>query len=226
MAKRPVFIPFQKGFPFIEEINFEFEWFPGHSKMQAQKSIESLHNAAKKYGIFPVLEISSKSKDPLSVSLSAFNLKLYTPEKKLISVECAFQGSKIFENGGPFNDLYYLKSKDAKTDIRIKNYGKLVSYQFFKQKFPINPITFFYDWLYIRALFENKDLAEKLLNYKGFTDIAFNPKRSRNCQARSAALFVSLYENRYIEKIKQDKNILFNILKNIEQPLICHHVKV
>jgi hypothetical protein len=66
-----------------------FEWHPGFSKSQAQKSIASLHCAAAEAGIAPVLEISSKSPDPLGVSLSAFNLLLVAPESGRISVDRA-----------------------------------------------------------------------------------------------------------------------------------------
>ncbi len=54
--------------------------------------------------------------------------------------------------------------------------------------------TFFYDWLYIHTLVqeENAALAEGILAYDAFTDIEFNPKRSINCQAEAAAIFVSL----------------------------------
>ena len=54
------------------------------------------------------------------------------------------------------------------------------------------PKTAFYDWLYIGALLENEQLASQVLVYDAFTDIEFNPDRSLNCQARSAALFVAL----------------------------------
>jgi len=33
-----------------------------------------------------------------------------------------------------------------------------------------------------------------VLTYRAFSDIAFNPERSINCQAYAAALYVSLYE--------------------------------
>jgi hypothetical protein len=45
----------------------------------------------------------------------------------------------------------------------------------------------------LQGLAANPDLAEQLLNYTAFTDIEFNPERSLNCQARTAALYVSLH---------------------------------
>ena len=55
------------------------------------------------------------------------------------------------------------------------------------------PRTAFYDCLYVQALLENPQLAGVVLSYDAFTDIAFNPQRSLNCQARAAALFVGAH---------------------------------
>ncbi|MEW6281612.1 MAG: hypothetical protein AB1758_23580 [Candidatus Eremiobacterota bacterium] len=68
----------------------------------------------------------------------------------------------------------------------------MVGFRFFDQDVPTRPLTAFYDWLYVRALRQNPDESEQLRGYRGFTDIAFNPARSLNCQARSAALYVAL----------------------------------
>ena len=56
----------------------------------------------------------------------------------------------------------------------------------------LEPKTAFYDWLYLQALCQNRTLADQLLQYSGFTDIEFNPKKSFSTQARSCALFVAL----------------------------------
>ena len=100
MAKRPVFLPDTREVSFVRTIDVEFKWFPGFAKSQRQKSIDSLHQAANSLGYAPILEISGKSKSPLGVSLSAFNLKLRAPHGQVMSVECAYQGSKVFEKGG------------------------------------------------------------------------------------------------------------------------------
>ena len=50
------------------------------------------------------------------------------------------------------------------------------------------------DWLYINALHKHQELAEQVLTYRAFSDIAFNPDRSINCQAYAAALYVSLHD--------------------------------
>lgn len=195
MAKRPVFIsnPNQTGY--VEVLNIDFEWFPGFSVKQKQKSIKSLHqNLKRKSPTLNVLEVSSKSDKEIGIALSAFNLMIKTKNNKEFSVETAFQASKVFEFGGPFVDLYEKTSRDAKKDPRLKNSGKLLYFQFFGRRWELEPKTFFYDWLYTNALSLNKELSNEVLKYDAFTDIEFNPQKSINCQARSLALYVSLYK--------------------------------
>jgi hypothetical protein len=193
MAKRPVYVPRKDGTLGVKEVEIEFKWFPGMSVSQKQKSVSSLHDAAKSMNVNSILEISSKSEFELGVNLSAFNLNITTKKyEKTFSVESAFQGSKAFEFGGPYYDLFDKTSREAKKDIRLKQSGNLVKFTFFGKNFPLKPRTLFYDWLYINALNQNEHLADDLLQYGGFTDIEFNPTKSINCQAYSAALFVSL----------------------------------
>ncbi len=208
MAKRPIFTPDFSGFPYVDIIDIEFKWHPGFAKSQMQKSITSLHEAAEKLNkISPILEISGKSASGLGASLSAFNLSLKTLDGQAMSVECAYQGSKVFENGGPYHDLYFASSRKAKTDDRLRNSGRIVGFNFCGEYFPIEPKTAFYDWLYMTALYQQKtDFISELEVFQGFSDIVFNPNRSLNCQARAAALFVALFKNELInEQILQDK---------------------
>ena len=220
MAKRPIFTPDLSGFPYVKVVDIEFKWYPGFVKSQLQKSIVSLHESAKQQGISPILEISGKSESPLGVSLSAFNLELETPSGPM-SVECAYQGSKVFEKGGPYHELYSVSSREAKTDERLRNSGELVGFKFFDEDFPIEPKTVFYDWLYVTALWQqDSNLAQELETFQGFSDIVFNPKRSLNCQARTAALFVSLCQNELLdEQILQDKDCCLRLLSG-EKPIL------
>src|SRR5262245_8412243 len=84
----------------------------------------------------------------------------------------------------------------------------------------------FYDWLYLRALFDNQETAGRLFSYKGFSDIAFNPEKSINCQARSAALFVAMSENSSIdlEKAIKDKNYYLKLVtgEDVKTPMQLH----
>lgn len=199
MANRPIFIPKFLDDVGVEEKILEFNWHPGMAKSQKQKSIQELHNTAKLCGFYPILEISSKSESELGVKLSAFNLCITTKLKNTVfTVETAFQGSKVFEKGGPYRDLIGMDSRAAKKDIRLKESGNLIGFNFFGNSFPLMPRTFFYDWLYINALHQNQELAAKIQNFKAFSDIEFNPLKSINCQAYSAALYLSLTKKGYL----------------------------
>lgn len=193
MARRPVFVTLKKA-PFVDVFMPEFQWSGGFSLSQKQKNISALHQAY--HQRFPdrqILEISSKSMQELGVSLSAFNLKKFCPALgKSVPLECIFQGSKVFEDGGPYTDLYDAAPRDAKRDPRLKQSGKLRHFFYEGQCFPLSPTTAYYDWQYLQGLMENPDLAQALTQYDAFTDIEFNPDKSLNCQARSAALYVSL----------------------------------
>lgn len=209
MAKRPIFTPNFNDFPYVDTVDIEFKWHPGFAKSQLQKSIASLHEAADKLNkISPILEISSKSTSRLGVSLSAFNLSLKTQNGQQMRVECAYQGSKVFENGGPYHELYLGSSLEAKTDERLHNSGNLVAFNFCGEDFPTEPKTAFYDWLYMIGVYQKKrDFVKDLEVFQGFSDIVFNPNRSINCQARAAALFVSLSKKGLMdEKIFRDKD--------------------
>ncbi|WP_126146998.1 DarT1-associated NADAR antitoxin family protein [Synechococcus elongatus] len=215
MASRPVFVPSLIEKELVWEIPVEFTWHSGLSKSQVQKSIASLHEEAAKKNIIPILEISSKSKNHLGVSLSAFNLMLevQTPRKTIkLSVECAYQGSKVFARGGPYEDLYYASSRDAKIDERLRSSGDFIGYSFFADAFPSQPLTAFYDWLYLHALSQNKSLSDQLFEFQGFSDIAFNPAKSLNCQARAAALFVTLARRKEIERVLSDRDYYLSLI--------------
>ena len=178
----------------------EFTWYPGMSKSQKQKSIRSLHDAAKKTrDVENILEISSKSENEIGVKLSAFNLLLKAPSGNKASIEVLFQGSKVFSRGGPYTDIYKKTSREAKKDERLKESGDLLAFQYKDFRWPLNPQTVFYDWLYLSALQENTDLANELLKYDGFTDIEFNPNKSINCQAGAAALYKALVRKELLE---------------------------
>lgn len=193
MAIRPVFIPDVSGSPFVRSIDIEFRWFAGFSQTQTRKSIASMHEAANKMEIHPILEISRKSASALGVSLSAFELSLCTQGSNAISVESAYQGSKVFEGGGPFHDLYSVSSREAKTDPRLRNSGEVIDFDFLGERFPIEPQTAFYNWLYMTALSQREPtVLQELKRFRGFSDIAFNPRRSINCQARAVAVYVAL----------------------------------
>lgn len=191
MAKRPVFIPVGKPEHLVEEVLIDFEWNPGFSPVQKKKNVAALHESAKKRGLSPLLEVSTKSEELLGQRLSAFSLKIETDIGE-ISLEAAYQGSKVFENGGPYTDIYGKDSRGAKKDSRVRESGHIIRFDYFGQEWPLIPKTAFYDWLYLSALKPHQEYLKRLYEYKGFTDIEFNPQKSINCQARTCALLVSL----------------------------------
>lgn len=220
MAMRPIFIPCFDGESIVKVYNIHFEWSPGFSIQQKQKSIHSLHKSAMtKLKLHNVLDISTKSFEDVGVHASAFNLMI--PDlngTNKYSVESAFQSAKKFENGGPYTDIRNMPSKNAKKDPRIRNSGKLIGFSFFGRDWELDPKTAFYDWLYINALYMNKSIYAKMIEYDGFTDIEFNPDKSINCQARSAAIFVSIYKTMDINKVLSSKD---NFLKLYEKITYC-----
>ena len=149
----------------------------------------------------------------LGVNLSAFNLSLTNKDNIKAPVEVFFQGSKVFAQGGPFTDLYKKTSREAKKDERLVESGDLIAFDFDDQKWPLSPSTMFYDWLYCSALEQNRPQAEALLDYDAFTDIEFNPNKSINCQAASAAIYKSLNDRDLINKAMKSYENFINIHK-------------
>ena len=198
MAKRKTFVVSLNDI--FEEKEIDFVFYSGFSITQKQKSIESLHNAIKElYYDAEILEISSKSPIELGRKLSAFNLKLDG-----IALENIFQSSKVFEYGGPYEDLLSKTPIEAKKDPRIKDSGRIIGFKYQGINYPSIPKTLFYDWIYCQALYSDKELMSSIINYDFFTDIEFNHEKSLNCQARSAAIFVSLYQKGLLEECLAD----------------------
>lgn len=192
MAHRPVFIPVLDGLYLVREMDISFTWHAGMAPSQKRKNVQELHQAAARKGLCPLLEVSTKSEEKLGQRLSAFNLQVRFSDLE-IPFESAYQGSKVFREGGPYTDLYDLAPGEAKRDPRLYQSGPLTGFSFYDIHFPLTPKTAFYDWLYLHSLFPHREfLKERLSQYIGFTDIEFNPEKSINCQARACAIFVSL----------------------------------
>ena len=223
MAKRPFFTPTLNKEELVKTNFVEFTWFSGFAKSQKQKSISSLHeNISKEFKLDKILEISTKSENKLGIQLSAFNLRINYKNKEYF-LESLFQGSKIFSDQGPNEDIYEKSSIDAKKDKRIKR-SDLKAFSFFGETFSLD--FDFYSWLYFIALNQNERLKVEILNYEAFTDIEFNPEKSLNCQAYSAALYSSMVKNKILVNDKEyDIGELKNLMpskkiKNYQQKLI------
>lgn len=192
MAERPVFCPNIIGSRLVAEIPVTFRWHPGMAPIQKRKNVKELHDAAHARGLAYLLEVSSKSDREVGRRLSAFHQKVPLLSGERAPLECVFQGSKVFENGGPYTDLFFVEPRQAKRDERLKNSGNLISFSFQDKTFPLSPKSVFYDWLYANAILPEREWLKRLNKVDGFTDIEFNPEKSINCQARSCAFFVAL----------------------------------
>jgi hypothetical protein len=217
MAERPVFIPKSEGAVLVQTERVSFQWFPGMAASQKQKSIAALHSAAVEADLCRrPLEVSSKSAVTTGVALSAFNLGSRTQKsQRAFTVETAFQSSKVFEHGGPYRDLLYATSREAKKDHRLQESGRLMRFDFFGEQWALEPKTAFYDWLYINTLVKNEELVSELVSYDAFTDIEFNPERSINCQAYSLALFKALQLRGLIEEALFSREAFLSIVSSV-----------
>ena len=211
MAKRPVFVPETGGR--VDLHDAEFVWHPGMSKAQKQRNVRALHESAVAYGLMPLLEVSTKSVESLGVRLSAMNLRISLGDGKDVAVECAFQSSKVFEYGGPFLELLDAIPRQAKRHHNLTESGNLIGFRFRGVDWPLDPSTAFYDWLYIQALTQVENDAKQLLDYAGFTDIEFNPKKSVNTQAHACARYVSLSRNSMLDSAMSSQAEFLRIVK-------------
>lgn len=203
MAERPIFVPCLEGRRLVDVVPIAFRWHPGMSATQKKKNVIELHQNAERQKYYPLLEISSKSDYETGRRLSAFHQKLRINNIET-TVECAFQGSKVFERGGPFTDMYEKTSREAKKDSRLRESGQLIGFLLDGKNYPLLPPTAFYDWLYMQAVYQHRKwLKEKIHIMAGFTDIEFNPERSVNCQARALAAFVALEKRGELDEAMQ-----------------------
>ena len=199
MAYRPVFYGDAFGY---KKYMIDFEFFTGFSLSQKQKSIQSLHNSIiRNFPERKILEVSSKSLDEIGRQASAFNLNVILKSGKEFSVEQIFQGSKKFRrSGSQLHLIDQMSSKELKKYIgKVHQVDELVSFECFGQIFPLKPQTFFYNWLYINSLHKNQLLANQIINYDTFTDIEFNPNKSKNCQAEACSIYVYLYKSNLLD---------------------------
>ena len=91
--------------------------------------------------------------------------------------------------------------------MRGENTGFLID----DKKYAEDVLPAFYDWLYLKALVANPELAAAVETYDAFTDIEFNPERSLNCQARSAALYRSLVHAGKLEEALSSQEAFLRI---------------
>lgn len=196
----------------------EFRWYPGMAISQKQLSINSLHDAASRsLAISRILEISTKSPVAFGVELSAFSLSLALPERgRAYFLESIYQSSKVFEGGGPYSDIRGMQPIDAKRDERLGNSGRLLAFRSAGIEWGLEPKTAFYDWLYLNTINSRPELSARIVEFDAFTDIEFNPQKSVNCQAYSAALFVALSHRELVGRALSSREDFLAVLSDFE----------
>jgi hypothetical protein len=214
MVERPIFVAKPESRELVDEVFLHTIWRPAFAAAEKKENIKSLHKAAENAGYRNILEVSTKSANKRGRHLSAFHLKVKTAQKGAVPLECVFQGSKVFEHGGPFVDLFKAQPREAKKDSRLKESGQLVAFRFEGIDWPLEPKTAFYDWLYVTSIYPHREWAVKLYAYGGFSDIEFDPTRSINCQARSIALFLSLMKRGELDEAVKSPPDFINILRD------------
>ncbi len=217
MATRPIFVPnfdFDERYPqLVYTVMVDFVWTAGRQPFHKKQNIAAIHAVGKQQGIEKLLEVSTKSDVRIGQNLSAFNLMVPTPLGD-ISVESAYQASKVFENGGPYHDIYVSSSLEAKQDTRLKTSGSIIGFNYFGKTWENTPATAFYDWLYLLALSNQPhEVLKQIYYYDGFTDIEFNPSRGINCQARTCAIWSALADRNLDEEVIQSPEIFLDIMR-------------
>lgn len=213
MAERLIYIPFNDEKRNVKTEKIKFTWYPGYSIIQKQKSIDSLHdNARRNLDISKILEVSTKSKDEFGRQAGAFNLAFTAENNVNSSVERFYQGSKVFKNrnGGPFTDIYQNTDYRFKSDPRLKNSGDLSHFDFIGRRWELDEP--FYDWLYINALVLNRDVCTAVSEYEAFTDIQFNHKIAYNCQAHSVALYLAIKDLKEFDDALKSKDVFIKLV--------------
>lgn len=180
----------------VAEKPISFVWQGWQTPEEKRANVAALHEEAARLGIAPVLDISTKSLCPLGRRLSPFNLRCSLDlegQQIQTSFESLWNGSKIFENGGPFPALYALPPweslKDPRNSSRVN--GRILGVRVEGETYPQRAG---YDFLYISTAASEMTEAdwEELSTFQGFTEITLNPAHSRTCQANSAALMAEL----------------------------------
>lgn len=105
--------------------------------------------------------MSTASEIEIGVQASAFNLGInITNPYNTYSVETIFQTSKVFKKNGKNTVVLSMGYKDTKLYTKdLHSRDKLIGFNCFGIDFPLDPPTYFYNWLYINALVSYKDLA-------------------------------------------------------------------
>lgn len=200
MAKRIYFIAKTSYQGLIVEKTIEYEHFRGESQNQREKSILSMHHAIRAYESGgKILDVSKCSNERLGRDLAGVNLKYRTELGTAYPVMNIFESAKVFEGGGPYQDLLTEESRAVSQDRRLKGSGRLLGFHFEGEPYSLTPRHYFFDWIYINALYQHKELHEKIIAYDMITDLDYSMNSMFASSARACAYFISLYHADLLE---------------------------
>jgi len=224
MATRPVFVPDtdpdQPQLVHVHEI--DFQWLPGRSQEQKKENIAKLHAAAKSHNLSPLLEVSADSDHSLGYQVCDANLAVEDDRSYLVPLMAAYHGSKVFNGGGPFTDLYLKHGDDITGDERLKTSGNQIGFRFMGLEWGKRSETLFYDWLTIHAINRYRKLSTGIPHFNGFTEIDCPSGGEKVCHARSCAYYVALVAKNLLDEVldDQDRFLEIMILDSFYQPRV------
>lgn len=214
MAKRLYFIAKTSYQGLIVEKTIEFEHFRGQSQKQIERSIESMHHAVRAFeGGGKILDVSENSAEPLGRKLAGSNLLYRTEGGQSYPVMNIFHSAKVYEDKGPVMDLL-LKEPPVSLE-GLGSSGRLLGFHFEGQPYSLTPRHYFYDWIYVNALYQQKTLHEEILRYDIITDIDYNMNKMFASSARACAYFISLCKADKLEEAISSKESFLKIYKMV-----------
>jgi len=201
VAKRLYFIPKSSYQGLILEKTVYFPEVRGDRDYSMKKTMETMHHVirAKESG-GQILEVSPYG-GPEGKACTPWLLKLKTQDGKFHPVAALYEAAKVFEHGGPYEDLKEKRAEEILGDPRLRQSGKLMGFHFEDEAFTTTPRHKFFDYLYIRALKERADLHEALLKAEIITDVTYQMSSMYLSPARSVSYFISLYQKGLLEKV-------------------------
>lgn len=213
MAKRIVYTKTKEA-PFYNTFEVDFVWAQGLNKVCRRRSIANLLNeTGRLYPHLKVLDVSYVSDQEMGVKLSSVNLPITLASGKPIPVECAYQGSRLINHAGPYEELLDADAIKAKEHPRMsgENTGFLID----DKEYAADVLPSFYDWLYCRALNQNPELAIALEKFDAYCSI-MSPVGSIKCEARAAAIYEGLRMSGQLSECLDDFDIFCRTMKGDE----------
>lgn len=191
MAVRKAYFPVPE-FPYFKEAPVAFRWVNGSRHQNSQVVLDAFHGI---YPDTPALEVSLASRQPEGIAAAAMKLPLRLetlPQE--VPVGIVYEASRVFENGGPYEELLQCSRQKVQKDHRLQQSGACTGYRLEGRDYLTEPYPYaFFNWLYGCALRQHPDRAGNILNFGAFLDLDLgSAKKDKNSPARAAAVYAGL----------------------------------